>query len=124
MAKRGNRPTMKDVAKEAGVALGTVSKVVNGIPVGEEYRVRVEEAIQRLNYRVDSLAKGLRDGKIRAVAVMMPNLINPCFAALTNHIGRALAARKIHMVYFSTDYDPKREQEYIRFAEQQKVEGL
>ena len=124
MAKRGNRPTMKDVAKEAGVALGTVSKVVNGIPVGEEYRVRVEEAIQRLNYRVDSLAKGLRDGKIRAVAVMMPNLINPCFAALTNHIGRALAARKIHMVYFSTDYDPKREQEYIRFAEQQKVEGI
>ncbi len=35
-------PTMKDVAHEAGVALGTVSQVVNGIPVGEEYRIRVE----------------------------------------------------------------------------------
>lgn len=43
-------PTMKDVAQEAGVALGTVSKVVNGIPVGEEYRVRVEKAIKKLGY--------------------------------------------------------------------------
>ena len=37
-------PTMKDVAQEAGVALGTVSKVFNGIPVGESYRIKVEEA--------------------------------------------------------------------------------
>ena len=39
-------PTIKDVAREAGVALGTVSKVINGIPVGESYRIRVEEAIE------------------------------------------------------------------------------
>lgn len=44
MATEKPNPTMKDVAQEAGVALGTVSKVVNGIPVGEEYRVRVEKA--------------------------------------------------------------------------------
>ena len=35
---KSTAPTMKDVAKEAGVSLGTVSKVVNGIPVGEEHR--------------------------------------------------------------------------------------
>lgn len=40
MAKQSSAPTMKDVAKEAGVSLGTVSKVINGIPVGEEYRKR------------------------------------------------------------------------------------
>ena len=38
MAKQNTAPTMKDVAKEAGVSLGTVSKVINGIPVGDEYR--------------------------------------------------------------------------------------
>ena len=38
--KKGN-PTMKDVSREAGVALGTVSRVFNGLPVGEEYRVKV-----------------------------------------------------------------------------------
>ena len=37
----GNAPTMKDVAREAGVSLGTVSKVINGIPVGEQYRKKV-----------------------------------------------------------------------------------
>ena len=47
MKKETTVPTMKDVAKEAGVALGTVSKVVNGLPVGESYRLRVEAAIAR-----------------------------------------------------------------------------
>ena len=41
-------PTMKDVAREAGVSIGTVSKVINGIPVGESYRRRVEAAIRAL----------------------------------------------------------------------------
>ena len=57
MAKNSS-PTMKDVAREAGVALGTVSKVVNGIPVGKEYRVRVEEAIKKLDYHINNYAKG------------------------------------------------------------------
>ena len=48
---------MKDVAREAGVALGTVSKVVNGIPVGDSYRIRVENAINKLGYQVNSYAR-------------------------------------------------------------------
>ena len=43
-----NAPTMADVAREAGVALGTVSKVVNGLSVGEAYKEKVEKAIERL----------------------------------------------------------------------------
>ena len=42
MKRKGTAPTMKDVAKEAGVSLGTVSKVFNQIPVGESYRLSVE----------------------------------------------------------------------------------
>ena len=124
MAKKGNNPTMNDVAREAGVALGTVSKVVNGIPVGEEYRVRVEQAIKKLDYHINNYAQGLKSGKTRAVAVMMPNLVSPYFAALVNSIGKALASRKHHMVFFATDYDPEQEQEYIRLAERQKVDGI
>ncbi len=118
------KPTMKDVAREAGVALGTVSKVVNGIPVGEEYRVRVEEAIERLNYRINSYAKGLRSSKTYLIAVMVPNLISPFFAKLVNCINRSLAARKYRMLLFATDYDNEQEQEYVYLAEQQKVDGI
>ena len=60
MKKESTAPTMKDVAREAGVALGTVSKVVNGLPVGASYKIRVEDAIQKLNYQVNSYAQGLK----------------------------------------------------------------
>lgn len=49
MANRKYAPTIKDVAQEAGVAMGTVSKVINGIPVNEDYRIRVEKAIEKLD---------------------------------------------------------------------------
>ena len=67
MNRTNSTPTMKDVAAEAGVALGTVSKVVNGLPVGDSYRVRVEEAIRKLNYQVNSYAQGLKLNKTRTV---------------------------------------------------------
>lgn len=124
MSEKSSMPTMKDVAREAGVALGTVSKVVNGIPVGESYRIRVEKAIEKLNYRVNNYAKGLRGNKTFMVAVMVPNLISPFFAGLVNSINRALAVRKHHMLLFATDYDPMQEQKYVLLAEQQQVDGI
>lgn len=117
-------PTMKDVAREAGVALGTVSKVVNGLPVGEEYRRRVEDAIEKLDYRINSYAKGLKATRTNTVAVLMPNLINPFFATLVDAIGRALASRGCRMLVYSTDYDPAMEQANVILAEQQKVDGI
>lgn len=124
MSEKGSMPTMKDVAREAGVALGTVSKVVNGIPVGDSYRIRVEEAIEKLNYRINNYAKGLRGSKTFMVAVMVPNLVSPFFAGLVNSINRALAERSHYMLLFATDYDPMQEQKYVFLAEQQQVDGI
>ena len=115
---------MKDVAREAGVALGTVSKVINGIPVGESYRVRVEEAIAKLNYRINSYAKGLKSNRTFVVAVMVPNLLSPFFSKLVNCINKALAQRGYRMLLCATDYDPEQEQSYVIMAEQQKVDGI
>lgn len=61
MKQENNLPTMKDVAKEAGVSLGTVSKVMNGIAVGESYRKRVLDAAEKLGYQVNSYARGLKN---------------------------------------------------------------
>ena len=62
MAKT-NAPTMKDVAKEAGVSLGTVSKVINGITVREEYKKKVEAAIASLHYEINTYARGFKKNR-------------------------------------------------------------
>lgn len=124
MKKDHFTPTMKDVAKEAGVALGTVSKVVNGLPVGESYRIRVEAAIQKLNYQVNSYAQGLKANKTHTVALLIPNTVTPFFASLAYHINIALLKRKYRMLLCSTDYDSGLEQEYVKMAQQNKVDGI
>lgn len=124
MAQPNSTPTMKDVAREAGVSLGTVSKVMNGISVGESYRTRVEAAVAKLDYRVNNYAKGLKSNQTYIIAVMMPNLISPFFAKLVDCINRALTKRKYRMLFYATDYDPQQEQELVILAEQQKVDGI
>ena len=124
MAKHHSAPTMKDVAREAGVALGTVSKVINGIPVGESYRIRVEEAIKKLNYRINSYARGLKSNKTYTIAVMVPNMVSPFFSRLVNCLNKSLARRGYRMLLCATDYDPEQEQAYVIMAEQQKVDGI
>lgn len=115
---------MKDVALEAGVALGTVSKVINGLPVGESYRRRVEEAIRKLDYHVNSYAQGLKASKTYTVALLIPNTHNPFFAELVYHINTCLLKRGYRMLLCTTDSDPGMEQEYITITKQNKVDGI
>lgn len=115
---------MKDVAREAGVALGTVSKVINGLPVGDSYRIRVEEAVRKLNYQVNSYAQGLKANKTHTVALLIPNTLEPFYASLVYHINLSLLTRKYRMLLCSTDYDSGLEQEYVAMARQNKVDGI
>ena len=124
MATEKPNPTMKDVAQEAGVALGTVSKVVNGIPVGEEYRVRVEKAIKKLGYRVNIYARGLRNERTRTIQVIIPNLTNPFFAELVHHITKELAQKDYKTMLCMTDGDPSLEQTHILMAKQHMADGI
>lgn len=124
MKKETSIPTMKDVAREAGVALGTVSKVVNGLPVGESYKIRVEAAIKKLNYQVNSYAQGLKANRTYTVALLIPNTQEPFFASLTYYINLALLRKKYRMLLCSTDFDSAQEQEYITMAQQNKVDGI
>lgn len=122
--KKSSAPTMKDVALEAGVALGTVSKVINGLPVGESYRIRVEEAIHKLDYRVNSYAQGLKASKTYTVALLIPNTYHPFFGKLAYQINLSLLKRNYRMLLCSTEFDPGLEQEYVQMAQQNKVDGI
>lgn len=124
MKSKNTSPTMKDVAREAGVSLGTVSKVVNGLPVGEPYKSHVEEAIQKLNYQVNSYAQGLKASRTNTVALLIPNTRTPFFADLVYHINLTLLRKKYRMLLCCTDYDSDAEQEYITMARQNKVDGI
>lgn len=121
--KKG-KPTMKDVSREAGVALGTVSRVINGQPVGEEYRIRVEEAAQKLGYQVNPYARGLKTNKTNIIAVILPSTDHPYFASLAQQLNLALARRNYQMMLFLTDSDQEREDACIRMVRQNKVDGI
>ena len=116
--------TMKDVAREAGVALGTVSNVVNGIPVGNNYQRRVEEAIEKLGYHVNRQAQALRSNQNSLVAVILPNLHNPFFSMLSECLCRELAHHSRQMMLCLTSGDFDREQAYMLLSEQQMAGGI
>lgn len=122
--KAGSSPTMKDVAKDAGVALGTVSKVINGLPVGESYRRRVQASIQKLNYHVNNYAKGLKSNKTNTIAVIVPNIAAPYFSRLVHFLHYELSKRQQQMYLCDSGYDWDNEQKYVILAEQSKVDGI
>ncbi|MDE7243536.1 MAG: LacI family DNA-binding transcriptional regulator [Oscillospiraceae bacterium] len=115
---------MKDVAREAGVALGTVSKVFNGITVGESYRIKVETAAQKLGYQVNQYARGLRASKTYTVAVILPGVDHPFFAALAQHLCTALAQRDHRMLLYVTASRPDMEQLCVKMVRQNRVDGI
>ena len=121
---RKSSPTMKDVAKEAGVALGTVSKVINGIPVTEEYKKRVDEAIARLNYEVNTYARGLKTQKTGIIALLIPDTLNPFFAAFATHIENALYEKGLKTLLCCSEGNPQKEITYLNLSKQNKVDAI
>ncbi len=122
--RHNSAPTMKDVAQEAGVALGTVSKVFNNLPVGESYRLRVEAAARKLGYQVNSYARGLKTNRTFSVALILPNITDPFFAALAQGVYESLAARQYKMILSLTSSNPEAEQRCIKMVQQNKVDGI
>ena len=124
MNNNGKQPTMQDVARLAGVSLGTVSKVFNGIPVGDEYKSKVEAAARALGYQVNVYARGLRANKTRTVAVILPNVINPFYSNMADYCCRRLSERGYRMILATTSFDPHTEQACVDMVQQNKVDGI
>lgn len=121
---KSNAPTMKDVAKEAGVALGTVSKVFNGIPVGKAYRKKVEDAANKLGYEINQYARGMRSGKTGTVAVILPGVNHPFFSVLAQHICEALIQKGCRMLLYVTASRPDLEQTCVQLVRQNRADGI
>ena len=124
MESRKSNPTMKDVAREAGVSIGTVSNVLNGIPVGADYKNKVEDSINKLGYKLNSYAQGLRAGKTRTIAFLIPNTVHPYYGELTQYISQSLAKRNYRMLLYTTNLDSGMERKYLEIVQQNKVDGI
>ena len=87
-------PTIKDVAKHAGVSVSTVSYVLNDSgPVAAERRARVLDAVQVLNYTPNESARGLRQRSAPTIGLVVPDLSNQFFALIAEGVERAASAR-------------------------------
>ncbi len=124
MKEKSTLPTMKDVAKKAGVSLGTVSKVFNDIPVGKQYKEKVESAAKALGYQVNNYARGMRTNQTYTVAIIMPVISHPFFATLTEHLCRELAERGYRSLISVTDWDSETEEKCINMVIQNKADGI
>ena len=117
-------PTMKDVAARAGVSLGTVSKVINHITVGEKNRVKVEKAIQELGYEVNTYARGLKTQETKLITLIVPDTMNPFFAAFTQYVERTLYEHEYKLILCCANGIPEKEIGYLNLASQSKTDGI
>ena len=116
--------TVKEVAKHAGVSVGTVSKVINGIPVGTEYQQKVEQSIEELGYKVNIYARGLKAQRTNTIAVIVPNLIYSFYSIWVNYIEAELSKHDIKLLLCISNEDADKEAGYIEMAKQNKVDGI
>ncbi len=116
--------TIKDVASDAGVAVGTVSKVLNGQHVSAENKRKVEESVLRLGYQMDHYARGLKTRCTYTIAVIIPGIQNPFFSELVYHMEQELYRRGYKMYLCQSHQDPEKEADYLRLVCQNKVDGI
>lgn len=117
--------TIYDVAREAGVSMATVSRVVNGNKnVKENTRQKVLEVIDRLDYRPNAVARGLASKKTTTVGVVLPNLANSYFSILAKGIDDIAAMYKYNIVLASSDEDDEKEVAVVNTLFAKQVDGI
>ena len=124
-----NRPTQVDVARLAGVSRATVSYVLNGVtdgrvPISDETRQRVLEAIEELGYEPDASAQALRSGSTKTIALIIPDLQNPHFCEYATGIEEAARAAGYHLMLSSTTMNDEYAVEIFRDLARRRFDGL
>ncbi|WP_020672883.1 LacI family DNA-binding transcriptional regulator [Amycolatopsis nigrescens] len=118
--------TMAEVARRAGTSVAVVSYVLNDgpRPVAAETRARVLKAAEDLGYRRNRIAAALRSGSSGLVGVVLPDAVNPYFAALGRELEKALTAVGKLTVVANSAFDPARQSDAVEGFLAAQVDGV
>lgn len=116
---------IRDVAREAHVGVGTVSRYLNGSGyVSEESRARIEEAVRILDYQPNELARNLYRNRSGIIGVIVPDLEHPFFSKLSKYIEINLYEKNYKTMICNTVGISNREKEYLKMLERNIVDGI
>ncbi len=117
--------TIHDVAKRAGVAPITVSRVINQSGYASpETRARVEAAVAELGYVPNRLASSLRSKRTRTLALVITDITNPFFTTVARGVEDTASDAGYTVVFCNTDESGSEEQKYLQVLLQQQVDGI
>ncbi|MBZ4653052.1 MAG: transcriptional regulator, LacI family [Peptococcaceae bacterium] len=118
-------PTLKDVAKLAGVSTSTASRVLTGAAnVNEATKARVMEAIEKLGYQTNFVAKSLRQRRTGTLALLIPNIRNPFYSIVTKGVTAVAKQHGYTVILADCDDDLQHEVETINRLKNRWVDGF
>jgi len=118
-------PSIKDVAKTAGVSTATVSRVLaNTSKVKNATRTRVLEAIEQLDYRPNLIARSLRAQKSTKIGLVVSDIRNPFFTAISRAVEDAAYEKGYSVLLCNTDENPEKEELYLNLLHDENVAGI
>lgn len=117
--------TIEDVAAAAGVSRSTASRALSGHPsVRPETRERVQAAALRLGYRVDPVARALRAGSSRLIALVLTNLLNSSIQVIARTVQAIGHANGYEVLIATTENDSAREREIVQRLRAHRIDGI
>lgn len=118
-------PTLKDVARESGLTVGTVSRVLNNRGyISEQTRAKVYEVMKQLNYQPNEMARSLSKQQSNIIGLIVPHITHPHFAKMIHAIEKAASRNNYRILLFSTSYKDKKEEKYIEMCQSNRVAGV
>lgn len=118
-------PTIRDVAKDAGVSTATVSHVINQTKnITPAVVARVKASMQKIGYQPNSVARALRTGQTRTLGFIVPDITNPFFPQLIQSVEAKARAQGYATVLLESGYDAKTEAQGLEFLIHRGVDGI
>ncbi len=118
-------PTIQDVARKAGVAPMTVSRVINQSGYASaEVRARVLAAVEELGYMPNTLARSLRIRRTHTLALILTDITNPFFTTLARGVEDAASKAGYTVLFGNTDESEEKEMHYLETILQKQVDGI